>query len=94
MTRRVRAWHATRAALAALLLLVAPWAFASSEDETVYCADPATNQILKVEFDDDTTEVVNTDASLRRRLGGIAVRSHVDDGGRAEAASLRKWLLT
>lgn len=79
MIRRVRSWYPTPGVLAALVLLATPCLFASSEDETLYCSDPTTNQILQIDFTGADTTVVNTDAASLRRLGGIAVRDDVSD---------------
>jgi hypothetical protein len=68
-----------RVACAALLgaLAAAPLA---AQPAIVFATNSETGEILKVDFEAGTTEVVNSDAGLREGLGALAVR---DDGGGA-----------
>jgi len=46
-------------------------------NETVFVANSSNGRILKIDFEEGTATVVNTDANLRKGLEGLAVR---DDG--------------
>lgn len=62
-----------------VLMLTSSAAFSSDQkpNETVFVANSSNGRILKIDFEEGTATVVNTDATLRKGLEGLAVR---DDG--------------